>query len=142
MPASQAVSALGTQLLIGDGQSPENFNLIPECKDITGPEVTQQYNDFTHQQSTGGFREEKPGWKTSGNVTTVMQRVNNDTYQDALIAAAYAVPATLTNFKIIWPDTDQVVFAGYPSISDTAPISGDAHSLNVTIKVAGAPVRT
>ena len=137
MPASQAVVGLDSELKIGDGASPEVFTLLPECKDIDGPEVTQEYADFTHMQSTGGFRERKPTFKSSGQVTFVMQRVYNDTQQDLLIANANAIPATKTNFQMVYPDGETITFAAYPSVKYSSPMGGPK-VLNVTLSLEGA----
>ena len=94
MSESQGVVGLDTQVKLGDGSSPEDFTLIPEAGDIEGPEITQDYADFTHQQSTGGFKEQKPTFKGSGQVTFKCTLVHGDATQKALIDAALASPAT------------------------------------------------
>jgi hypothetical protein len=38
-------------------------------KDIIGPGLTREFAEFTHQQSSGGYREYKPTFKNSGDVT-------------------------------------------------------------------------
>jgi len=136
MTASKGVVGLNTQIRLGDGESPEDFDLIPEAGDIDGPEVTQEFADFTHQQSSGGFHERKPTFKTSGQVTFPMTRVHGDSIQDALIAAATAVPAELSHFQLLYPDGTLVEFAAYPSIKFNAPMSGPFR-MNVTLNLEG-----
>jgi hypothetical protein len=137
MPATQGVIGLNTQIKIGDGASPEVFTLIPEAKDISGPESTQEFADFTHQQSPSGFRERKPTVKSSGTVTFNMNRVYGDTQQDALLAASNANPATLTNFQLLYPDGDLIDFAAYVSTRWSAPMMNPL-SIDVTLTLEGA----
>lgn len=137
MADNTGVAALGTKIEIGDGNSPEAFHDINNVHDIDGPEITQEFVDFTHQQTTGGFREEKPSFKSGGTVTFACDVDENDTNgQGALITAATAVPATKKSFKITYPDNTYVTFAGYPSIRFSAPLNG-AFQANVTIRLSG-----
>ena len=48
---TEGVIGLGTLLKIGDGAIPEVFTAIAEVKDITGPGLTREFAEFTHQQS-------------------------------------------------------------------------------------------
>lgn len=137
MTASQGVVGLNTQLKIGNGASPEVYTLLPECKNITGPEMTQEFADFTHQQSTSGYRERKPTFKSSGQVTFNMQLVNGNTYQNTLLTAANANPATLTAFQLLYPDTTLITFEAYCSVRFNAPMDGPL-SVDVTLSLEGA----
>ena len=56
-------------LKIGDGATPEVFTAIAEVKDINGPVLSREFAEFTHQQSASGYREYKPTFKNSGDVT-------------------------------------------------------------------------
>jgi len=56
----EGVIGLGTLLKIGGGASPEVPTAIARVKDITGPGLTREFAEFTHQQSSGGYREYKP----------------------------------------------------------------------------------
>ena len=138
MTATQGVLGIDTQLKIGDGASPENFNLIPDIfGTIDGPEITQQYVDFTHMQSTGGFEENKASFKSPGQVTFTCHYVYNDPYQEALIDAALANPATLTNFEIEYPDDTVIAFAAYPSVKFASETKGK-FTMAVTLKLEGS----
>ena len=138
MAETQGVVALNTQLKIGDAASPENFTLIPDIFGaIDGPEITQQYVDFTHMQSTGGFEEQKPTFKSPGQVTFSCHYVNGDPQQEALVAAAVANPATLTNFEMLYPDTTLISFAAYPSVKFNADTKGK-FTMAVTLKLEGS----
>jgi hypothetical protein len=137
MTASNATIGLDTEIKMGDGASPEVFSLIAEAKDIDGPEITQEFADVTHMQSSGGFRERKPTFKSAGQVTFKCNYVAADTVQDALIAAANANPATKKNFTLTYPDASVISFAAYPSVKFTSPMAG-AIELAVTLSLEGA----
>lgn len=128
---------LDTEIKMGDGNSPEVFTLLPECKDIDGPEITQEFADFTHMQSPSGYRERKPTVKSNSQVTFRCNKLAGDTTQDALITAANANPATLKNFTMTYPDGDVISFAAYPSVKFSSPMLG-AMELNVTLSLEGA----
>ena len=138
MTATQGVVGLDTQLKIGDGASPEVFTLIPDIFGaIDGPEITQQYVDFTHMQSTGGFEEQKPTFKSPGQVTFTCHYINNNTQHEALTAAALANPATLMNFQMLYPDTTLITFAAYPSVKFNSDTKGK-FTMAVTLKLEGS----
>jgi hypothetical protein len=137
MAASNGVVGLDTTVEIGAGLSPEDYIAIAEPKDIDGPEITQEFADFTHMQSLGGFRERKPTFKSSGQVTFKCNYVAADPGQIDLIAAANAVPATLKYFKMTYPDNTIVSFAAYPSVKFSSPMAG-ALEIAVTLGLEGA----
>jgi hypothetical protein len=137
MTASEGVVGLGTRIEMASVLSPTNFALIPEATDIDGPEITQEYVDFTHQQSTGGFRERKPSFKSSGQVTFECALVYGDAQQDALIAAALDIPATLMPFRLVYPDTSEITFSAYPSVHFKAPMNNRL-AFSVTLSLEGA----
>lgn len=137
MAASNGVVGLDTEIQMGDGASPETFTNIAEPKDIDGPEITQEFADFTHMQSTGGFRERKPTFKSSGQVTFKCNFNTADTIQANLITAANATPATLKNFKMNYPDGTIFTFSAYPSVKFTSPMAGPVE-IAVTLSLEGA----
>jgi len=134
---SDGVVGLNTQIKMGDGASPEVFTLIPEAKDISGPEITPEFADFTHQQSTGGFRERKPTFKSSGNVTFNCNFIQGNTVQEDLIDAALANPPTLKNFQMLFPDGAQVDFSAYAGVRFSNPMAGP-EEIAVTLTLEGA----
>ena len=46
---TEGVIGLGTLLKIGDGEVSESFTAIAEVKDITGPGLSREFAEFTHQ---------------------------------------------------------------------------------------------
>lgn len=73
--ASQAYHGYGTQLLIGDGTSPENFEAIPFIKRITPGPMNTAILDATHLRSPAAHREKKAGLRDSGPFACEMQHV-------------------------------------------------------------------
>ena len=75
---TEGVVGLGTLLKIGDGASPETFTAIAEVKDITGPNMSMEFAEFTHQQSTDGYREYKyqdvRNWASQSETPVYMHR--------------------------------------------------------------------
>ena len=137
MAESQGVVGMNTQVKIGSTDSPASFVLVAEPTDIDGPEITQEYADFTHMQSTGGFREKKPTFKSSGTVTFSCAYVNDDPGQMALVAAAQANPATLQYFSLTYPDASIITFAAFPSVKFRSEMAGK-FSIAVTLNLEGS----
>jgi hypothetical protein len=138
---SDGVIGLGTLLKIGDGATPEVFAAIAEVKDISGPVLSREFAEFTHQQSASGYREYKPTFKNSGDVTFKCNFLPDDETQGFSTTGLLKdyEDGTLRNFELPFPDTGatKAAFAAYvANISPGAPIAG-ALELNVTRRVTG-----
>ncbi len=133
MAATQGVSAFGTVIQIYVGGA---WVTVLEPKDITGPSITAEFIDFTHQQSPSGFRERKPSFKSSGDVTFKVNYVNDDNSHAQLFAAAHANPPTQLLCREIFPDHAQFDFNAYVSLSWTNPLNGP-EEMNVTLSISG-----
>ena len=138
---TEGVIGLGTLLKIGDSGSPEAFTAIAEVKDITGPGLTREFAEFTHQQSSGGYREYKPTFKNSGDVTFKCNFLPDDTTQGFATTGLLKdyEDGILRNIQLLFPDTGATLasFAAYvANIQPTAPV-GSALELNVTLRITG-----
>jgi hypothetical protein len=124
---TEGVIGLGTLLKIGDGATPEVFAAIAEVKDITGPGLTRDFAEFTHQQSSGGYREYKPTFKNSGDVTFKCHFLpDNETqgFSTTGLLKDYE-DGELSNFELLFPDpgATKAAFAAYvANIQPTAPV--------------------
>ncbi len=100
------VVGLGTLLKIGDGATPEVFTTIAEVKDITGPGLTREFAEFTNQSSAGGYREYKPTFKNSGDVTFKCNFLPDDATQGFSTTGMLKdyEDGTLRNFELVYPD--------------------------------------
>lgn len=138
---TEGVIGLGTLLKIGSGLSPETFAPIAEVKDITGPGLTREFAEFTHQQSSSGYREYKPTFKNSGDVTFKCNFLPDNAtqgYSTSGILKDYE-DGTLRNFQLLFPDTGATLasFAAYVSnIQPSAPMASPLE-LNLTLRVTG-----
>jgi hypothetical protein len=110
-----------------------------EPKDISGPQVTSEFADFTHMQSPSGFRERKPTYKSSGQVTFRVNYVHTDAGHKLLITLANANPATLAYFRLTYPDNSQFEFNAYTSLQWNSPMAGPIE-MTVTLDLTGLPV--
>ena len=141
---SEGIIGLGTLLKIGNAATPEVFTAIAEVKDINGPVLSREFAEFTHQQSASGYREYKPTFKTSGDVTFKCNFLPDDATQGFATTGLLKdyEDGTLRNFQIEFPDSGstKAAFAAYvANISPGAPIAG-ALELNVTLRVTGPVV--
>ena len=136
---SQAFTGVGTQLQVGNGASPEVFTKIEELLTIGGPELSTEQVEVTSLDSTGGYKEYKPGLRDGGQVSfdmnwiasTLQEQVRDDISD-----------GTARNYKIVWPNSPStsVVFnASVVSVSfNTEPNS--AVTASVALQINGAPV--
>ena len=134
MSATQGVVGFGSAIQMYIGAA---YSAISEPKDITGPQITAEFVDFTHHQSPSGFRERKPTFKSSGDVTFRTNYLHSDATHVALVAAAEANPPTLSLFRLVFPDGSQFHFQGYVSLQWTAPLNGPLE-MAVTLSLEGA----
>jgi hypothetical protein len=144
MSESEGVIGLGTLLSIGGGESPEQFTDIAEVKDIDGPALSREFAEFTHQKSTSGYREYKPTFKDSGNVTFKCNFLPDDSTQGFATTGLMKdyEDGTLRHFKITFPDDGATVaaFSAYvASLKPTAPLA-NALEIDVTLRVTGPVV--
>jgi len=133
MAETQGSVGYGTKLSI---KVENEFIEVGEPKDISGPQISQQFADFTHMQSPAGYQEQKPTYKSSGQITFNVNRVPDDPGQEALIEATNANPTELCDFKIEFPDGITFTFKAYPGLSFTSPMA-NAIEMAVTLSVTG-----
>ena len=136
MSATTGVVGYDTKVYIYSGSA---YVQVNEPKDITGPQVTSEFADFTHMQSPSGFRERKPTYKSSGQVSFRCNYLHSDAGHKALVTAAMANPATLTPFRLTYPDSSQFEFQAYVSLQWTSPMAGPLE-MAVTLDITGAIV--
>lgn len=72
---SQGVAGYGTELLVGDGASPEVFEAVPFVNSITPGEMNTGVIDRTHLRSPNRHREKMAGIRDSGAWTVQMTYV-------------------------------------------------------------------
>jgi hypothetical protein len=136
--ASQAKSAYGTKLKMGDGASPETFTEIPELGDIKGPSINVKTIDVTtHSSAVSGANEEiLPTTINGGEVKAPINYVETDPMHMALVAAAQA--RTKKNFQKWNPEqTKMIAFSGYVTGVEFSDPVNDKRQADLTITVSG-----
>lgn len=78
MGFSQAIGVAGTVIAAGNGATPEEFTVIAEVIDISGPEVKSSLIQCTTTQSPDFEEEFIPGQKSTGMVKLSMNLVPQD----------------------------------------------------------------
>lgn len=136
--ATQAKSAYGTKIKIGDGLNPETFTEIPEVGDITGPGIEVDTEEVTTHSSaaSGANREFIPTLLTSTDCEFELNYVHTEPTHIALRQICQG--RTKRNFQKVNPEgTETISFAGYVvGLAFADPVEG-ARKFPVTIKPSG-----
>ncbi len=140
---SDALSAFGTLLKIGDGATPtENFTTIAEVKDISGPSLELATEEVTHHSSTGGWREKIGTLLSAGEVTFDLNFIPTEathSYSTGLINDM--VNRTKRNFQLVFPDAGNTTWqftALVTKFEPDEPVEGELGA-SVTLEVTGQP---
>lgn len=140
--ASNAVSAFGTQLKIGDGAGSESFATIAELRTISGPSLNAETIDVTVHNTSTPFRRYISGLLDGGDVTFDLNFIPTEAthgYSSGVLADMLA--RARRNFQIVFPDTGTTtwllptIITGFEVSSDPA----DVLQASCTLKVAGPP---
>lgn len=137
---TQALTSQKAQLQLGDGGSPEVFTLIPECRNIRGPQATKAEVDVTSLDSDA--REFIAGLADFGQLTATMNWRPQDAIHKAL--RALFVSGAVRNFRLVFADvsTTRLDFAAFVmefplSLEVDAPVQAD-----LTLRITGNPTMT
>ncbi len=132
---TQAVAALGTKLLKGDGASPENFTAVAEVKSLKGPSESMDTIDVTNLDSAGS-KEFIQGLHDAGEVSFT---VNWNPSHESLRTFG-----PVSNWKIQLPSTGtpptplgHLEFAGVVTKFDRDFDESKQLTVDITIKVSG-----
>lgn len=139
---SRAIFGLGTQLQRGDGQTPENFGTIAECRSISGPSMATDILDVTNHESQGGVREFKAGLIDPGELTFDLAFQPGEPSHGTRAGLQKAqLDRALDNYHLVFPPgigftwLFQGIVTGLPL---TFPID-EVITSSVTLKVTGLP---
>ena len=130
-----ALPAQDTEIQIGSG-SPVTYNKIPEVKTFNGPGGSAQVIDVTDLSSSA--MEKLMGLADEGQLGFQINYIPANTYHAALRTARDN--RTLTNFKMIFPDTGETTwtFTAYVTgFSVSGGVNG-AILADVTLEITGA----
>lgn len=143
--ASNALSAFGTLVRIGDGAVSENFTTIAELKSISGPSLSADVIDVTVHNLGAPWRQFISGLIDAGEINFDIHFIPQDTthsYSSGLLNDM--VNRTRRNFKIVFPDvgTTTWTFSGIITSFQMNADPADALTASCTIKISGQPTLT
>jgi hypothetical protein len=117
---------------------------IPEAKGIAVPTAEIEYQDATHLQSPGGYREFVPGLKDAGTIE-IPCGYSSDAYE---LAHGYFTNGTLIHFKTTMPletgqsTGDVFTFTGYVTPQLETNEVGDIVAMSLSVRTSGQPTFT
>jgi len=139
---SDAISAFGTLLKIGDGAVSESFTTIAEVKDIDGPGFETDIVDVTNHSSAGAWEEDVATILRGGEVTFDVNFVPTGAthaYDTGLIYDF--LQRTRRNFQLVFPDSGNTTWqftAIVQAFQIAAPVAEELRA-SVTLKITGQP---
>ena len=138
---SQAISAHGAQLLLGQGVSPYTYVLISEVGAITGPAFTATVIDVSNMESQG-WKESIAGMRTGGQVSFEINWIPEDpTHSYATGLLHYFANGLVAPLQLILPTTPSVTWS-FMSIIKTftpdLPLDGKL-AVKVDVEITGVP---
>lgn len=139
---TNAISAFGTLLKIGDGGGTETFTTIAEVRDITPPKLALGTEEATSHSSTGGWKERVATLLDAGEVTFELNFIPTDSTQGYSTGLIHdMVNKTKRNFQLVFPDTGTTTWAFAAFVTGfepSAPVEGIL-SASVTLTITGQP---
>lgn len=129
------IDAFGTQLLRGDGGTPEIFTAIANVTSISGPSLSRETIDVTAHDSPDGWTEFVGGLKDAGEVSA---DINYDPSKHDTLVADFDDDEP-RNYQLVFPDSTtwsiQAILTGF---EPEAPYD-DKLAASLTFKVTGKP---
>lgn len=129
--ASEGFIGYGTQVLVGQGGSPETFVAIPEVNSVTPGDMTTGTVQMTHLRSPGRHHEKKATIRDSGPIVlecnyNVMHGAHKQGGGDGFSATHNLLQlwrnVTECNFRIVLPD--ETGTGGSPDLGEVIDIAG------------------
>ncbi len=137
---TQALSAFGTLLKIGDGGGPEAFTTIAEVTDIKGPGLSMDAVEVTSHDSPNAVKEKIAGLKEVGELTFSINYVPTAATHNATTGLIRDWKnRTKRNFQLVFPDTGATTWSFAALVTNfqpTAPVDGKL-AADVTLTPAG-----
>jgi len=143
MATSGSILGQGTQLKMGDGQSPENFTTIAEVTNLDPPSLNRDDLDVTNHDSTLGYREFKPGLRNPGEVGfSINWMPKNSTHDQTSGLLREFELDTIRNWKIVFPPAANATLnlKGYVREFTPHAPTDNVLTADVVIKVTERPV--
>lgn len=142
---SDALSAQGTYISVGNGASPEVFNEVGEVKEIPGPVSTADEIEVTHLRSPAGFREFKQSFKDNEDLALAMNYLPADSTNTTGRAAQQQLVADFAtgvtrNYKVTYPDETFTTFQAYVKQKGKPAQVGEVLVMPIVLRVTGEVV--
>lgn len=138
--------AHGTLLQISDMLSTPAFATVAQVRDIRGPSLTRGVDATPDHDMSGGIDKVADALYDGGQVTfDLAWDPQNATHGGSTGLRARLKDGSLTNFKIIFPDTgtSEITFSGYVvEMTPNAPANRGYLTASVTIEVSGDTTET
>lgn len=143
MPASNAVSAFGTLVKIGDGATPtEGFTTIAELRKVSGPKLKLETIDVTVHNTAEPWRQFIGGLLDGGEVTLDLNFIPTDgTHNYSAGLLSDMVNRVQRNFQIEFPDSGNTTwtFTALVTAFDMNSEPSSVLQATVTLKLSGSP---
>ena len=139
---SNAISAFGTLLKMGDGADPEIFTAIAEVANISGPSLSMDTIDVTNHSSTDGWREFIGGLLDGGEISLdINYQPTEGTHDFTTGLLKNMSNKTVRNFQLVFPDGSSTTWSFSALITAFEPSEPIDNKLSaaVTLKLAGKP---
>jgi predicted secreted protein len=140
--SSNAVSAFGTLLKLGDGAVSENFTTVAELRNISGPSISADAIDVTTHNTPTPWRRFIAGLLDGGEISFELNFIPTDpTHSYSAGILKDITNRTRRNVQIVFPDvavttwTLPVIWTAFEMSSDPAEVL----MASVTAKVSGPP---
>ena len=129
------IDAFGTQLLRGDGGTPEIFTAIANVTSISGPSLSRETIDVTAHDSPDGWMEFVGGLKDAGEVSA---DINYDPSKHDTLVADFDDDEP-RNYQLVFPDGTTWSFAAILTGFEPEAPYDDKLAASLTFKVTGKP---
>lgn len=115
--------AQGTKLYVGPQGSPGASDQVLQVRRVSDPNFSRSWKDRTDLDSSA--REGKPGLIDIGEMSIEVFQDGDAGQQHNVLQSAF-VNNTEKNFKLLWPDGNQVEFDGFVTgFSGNEEVDGD-----------------
>jgi hypothetical protein len=143
MPPSNAISALGTLLQIGNtATSPTSYTSVAEIKDVAPANLKLKTKEVTTQVSPGGFSEYIGTTIDGGKVTFTVNYLPTDPTHNNSAGLRYIMRTRKPwSFKIVYSDSGASADTFQALIEDIKPDAKVADELTeqITLQITGQP---
>lgn len=139
---SKAISAFGTLLKVGDGQTPEEFTTIAELASISGPSLSADVLESTTHNTPTPWKRFVSGLLDAGEINCDLNfNPGEPTHSATGGVIRDMVNRLCKNYQIVFPDdgnttwTCPLIVTGFEMTANPAELL----TASATFKVAGPP---